>query len=155
MLGFCSGAVAGLVVVTPCCGFITSTSAMLVGVLAGALPYFACTKLKGMLKYDDALDTFGVHAVGGTLGAFLTGILATPSVNANLSTNLKDVVGKSLWLEQVKAIAITLALSVVATVIIAYIVKAVLGLRADADAEQQGLDLTDHGEEGYIYESKS
>ncbi len=155
VLGFCSGAVAGLVVVTPCCGFITSNSAMLVGVLAGAVPFFACTKLKGMLKYDDALDTFGVHAVGGTLGAFLTGFLATPSVNSNLSTNLKDVVGKSLLLEQVKAIAITLALSIVATVIIAYVVKAILGLRPDAEAEQQGLDLSDHGEEGYIYESKS
>jgi Amt family ammonium transporter len=155
VLGFCSGAVAGLVVVTPGCGFINSTSAMWVGLLAGAVPFFACTKLKGWLKYDDALDTFGVHAVGGTLGAFITGIFATPSVNANLSTNLKDVVGKTLWLEQVKAIAFTLILSVIATVIIAYVIKAVLGLRPAVDAEQEGLDLTDHGEEGYIYESKS
>ncbi|MSU50594.1 MAG: ammonium transporter [Opitutus sp.] len=155
VLGFCSGAVAGLVVVTPACGFINSTSAMWVGLLAGAVPFFACTKLKGMLKYDDALDTFGVHAVGGTLGAFITGIFATVSVNSNLSTNLKDVVGKSLWLEQVKAIAITLALSVVATVIIAFIVKAVLGLRPTAEEEQQGLDQSDHGEEGYIFNSKS
>ena len=128
---------------------------MIVGLLAGAVPFFACTKLKGWLKYDDALDTFGVHAVGGTLGAFITGVLATPSVNANLSTNLKDVVGKSLWLEQVKAIAFTLILSVVATVIIAYLVKAVIGLRPTPDVEQEGLDLTDHGEEGYIYEAKS
>jgi Amt family ammonium transporter len=155
VLGFCSGAVAGLVVVTPACGFITTTSAMIVGVLAGAIPFFACTKLKGWLKYDDALDTFGVHAVGGTLGALITGFFATPSVNANLSTNLKDIVGKSLWLEQVKAIALTLVLSVVATVIIAYVVKAILGLRPTVDAEQEGLDLTDHGEEGYIYEAKS
>ena len=155
VLGFCSGAVAGLVVVTPSCGFINSTSAMWVGVLAGAVPFFACTKLKGWLKYDDALDTFGVHAVGGTLGAFITGIFATASVNSNLSTNLKDVVGKSLWMEQIKAIAITLVMSVIATVIIAYIVKAVVGLRPSTDAEQEGLDLTDHGEEGYIYEAKS
>ncbi len=155
VLGFCSGAVAGLVVVTPSCGFINSTSAMWVGVLAGAVPFFACTKLKGWLKYDDALDTFGVHAVGGTLGAFITGIFATASVNSNLSTNLKDVVGKSLWMEQIKAIAITLVMSVIATVIIAYIVKAVIGLRPSTDAEQEGLDLTDHGEEGYIYEAKS
>jgi Amt family ammonium transporter len=155
VLGFCSGAVAGLVVVTPACGFINSTSAMWVGLLAGAVPFFACTKLKGMLKYDDALDTFGVHAVGGTLGAFITGIFATASVNGNLSTNLKDIVGKSLWLEQVKAIGVTLVLSIVATVVIAFVVKAVLGLRPTVDAEQEGLDLTDHGEEGYIYEAKS
>ena len=155
VLGFCSGAVAGLVVVTPACGFITPGSAVPLGVLAGVVPFLACTKLKQMLKYDDALDTFGVHAVGGTLGALLTGPFATASVNSNLSTNLKDIVGKTLWLEQVKAAALTLVLSVVATVILAYIVKAVVGLRPTVEAEQEGLDLTDHGEEGYIYESKS
>ena len=155
VLGFCSGAVAGLVVVTPACGFITMNSAVLVGVLAGVVPFLACTKLKALLKYDDALDTFGVHAVGGTLGAFITGVLATPSVNANLSTNLKDVVGKSLWLEQLKAMGLTILISIVATVILAYLVKAVLGLRPTVDAEREGLDLTDHGEEGYIYEAKS
>jgi len=128
---------------------------MWVGVLAGAIPFFAVTKLKAMIGYDDALDTFGVHAVGGTLGAFLTGVFATASVNGNLNTNLKDVVGKGLWLEQVKAIGLTLVLSVVATVIIAYVIKAVIGLRPTVEAEQEGLDLSDHGEEGYIYESKS
>jgi Amt family ammonium transporter len=155
VLGICSGVVAGLVVVTPACGFIDSTSAMWVGILAGAVPFFAVTKLKAMIGYDDALDTFGVHAVGGTLGAFLTGVFATASVNGNLNTNLKDVVGKGLWLEQVKAIGLTLVLSVVATVIIAYVIKAVIGLRPTVEAEQEGLDLSDHGEEGYIYESKS
>ena len=156
VLGFCSGAVAGLVVVTPACGFIDSTSAMWVGLMAGAVPFFACTKLKPLFGYDDALDTFGVHAVGGTLGAFVTGIFATGSVNGNLNTNLKDIVGHSLWLQQLKAIGLTLALSVVSTVIIAYIVKAVLnGLRPAPEGEQEGLDLTDHGEEGYIYEAKS
>jgi len=155
VLGFCSGAVAGLVVVTPACGFINTTSAMWVGLLAGAVPFFACTKLKGMLKYDDALDTFGIHAVGGTLGALLTGIFATASVNGNLNTNLKDIVGKSLWLEQIKAMAITVALSIVATLVIAFVVKALIGLRPTVEAEQEGLDLSDHGEEGYIYESKS
>jgi Amt family ammonium transporter len=155
VLGFCSGAVAGLVVVTPACGFITPGSSVPLGILAGAIPFFACTKLKQMLKYDDALDTFGVHAVGGTLGALLSGFFANASVNGNLNTNLKDVVGKGLLLEQVKAVALTLALSVVATVILAYIVKAIVGLRPTVEAEQEGLDLTDHGEEGYIYESKS
>jgi ammonium transporter, Amt family len=155
VLGFCSGAVAGLVVVTPACGFITPTSAMPLGILAGAIPFFACTKLKAALKYDDALDTFGVHAVGGTLGALLTGIFANASVNSNLNTNLKDIVGNSLWIHQLKAIGITLALAVVATVVIAFIVKTVMGLRPTVEAEQEGLDLSDHGEEGYIYEPKS
>src|SRR6185503_12088437 len=85
VLGFCSGAVAGLVVITPACGFITPSSSVLVGIVAGIVPYFACTKIKSWLGYDDALDTWGVHAVGGTLGAFLTGIFATPVANANLS----------------------------------------------------------------------
>ncbi len=156
VLGFCSGAVAGLVVVTPACGFINSTSAMWVGLLAGAVPFFACTKLKPLLGYDDALDTFGIHAVGGTLGAFITGIFATSSVNGNLNINLKDLLGNGLWMQQLKAIGLTLALSVVSTVIIAYFVKAVLGgLRPTPEGEQEGLDLTDHGEEGYIYETKS
>jgi Amt family ammonium transporter len=155
VLGFCSGAVAGLVVVTPACGFITPSSAIPLGILAGAVPFFACTKLKGMLGYDDALDTFGVHAIGGTLGALLTGFFANVSVNGNLNTNLKDIVGKSLWIEQVKAIGITLILAVVATLVIGFIVKAVVGLRPTVEAEQEGLDLSDHGEEGYIYEGKS
>ncbi len=155
VLGFCSGAVAGLVVVTPACGFITPGSSVPLGILAGAIPFFACTKLKQMLKYDDALDTFGVHAVGGTLGALLSGVFANASVNSNLNTNLKEIVGKSLLLEQVKAVALTLALSVVATVILAFIVKAIVGLRPTVEAEQEGLDITDHGEEGYIYEAKS
>jgi Amt family ammonium transporter len=155
VLGLCSGAVAGLVVVTPACGFIDTTSAMWVGILAGAVPFFAVTKLKALIGYDDALDTFGVHAVGGTLGALLTGFFATPAVNANLSTNLKDVVGKTLWLEQVKAIGLTLVLSIVATVVLGLVIKALIGLRPTPEAEQQGLDLSDHGEEGYIYDSKS
>jgi Amt family ammonium transporter len=155
VLGLCSGAVAGLVVVTPACGFITAGSSVPLGVIAGALPFFACMKLKGWFGYDDALDTFGVHAVGGTAGAFLTGIFAHTSVNSNLATNLKDVVGKTLWLEQLKAMALTLVISVVATIVIAYVVKALLGLRPSVEAEQEGLDLSDHGEEGYIYESKS
>ena len=77
VLGFCSGIVAGLVVITPAAGFVTASGAVIIGVLAGVVPFFACTKLKNALGYDDALDTFGVHAVGGTLGAFLTGLLAT------------------------------------------------------------------------------
>ncbi len=153
VLGFCSGAVAGLVVVTPACGFITPSGAMIIGVLAGIIPFFACTKLKQIFGYDDALDTFGVHAVGGTLGAILTGMLARNEANANLATNLKAYVTDSLFqpllLEQVKAVGITLVWSVVATVVIAYIVKAVVGLRPTEEVETIGLDLAEHGEEGY------
>jgi Amt family ammonium transporter len=149
ILGFCSGAVAGLVVITPACGFVTVTGAIIIGVLAGLVPYFFCTKVKAMFGYDDALDTFGVHAVGGTLGAFLTGILATADVNANLATNLKDVVGHTLWLEQLKAMGLTIALAVVGTIVIAFVVKAVIGLRPDEEVESMGLDLAEHGEEGY------
>ena len=120
VLGFCSGAVAGLVVVTPACGFVTASGAMIIGIAAGLIPFLACYKLKAWLGYDDALDTFGVHAVGGTLGAFLTGILARNSANANLALNLKDNVTDSLFqpllLEQLKAIGLTLVLAVVGTV---------------------------------------
>jgi Amt family ammonium transporter len=152
VLGFCSGIVAGLVVITPATGFVNATGAVIIGVLAGVVPFLACTKLKSIFKYDDALDTFGVHAVGGTLGAFLTGILATADVNANLSTNLAAIVGHTLWLEQLKAMGLTLALSIVGTIVIAMVVKATLGLRPDAEAEETGLDWTDHGEAGYHYE---
>ena len=153
ILGLCSGAVAGLVVVTPAAGFVTASSAVLIGVLAGVVPFFAVVYLKAKLKYDDALDTFGVHAVGGTLGAILTGILATADVNGNLNTNLKDIVGKSLLTEQLKAILVTLAISLVATAVLAYVVKAVVGLRPSEEDEAKGLDITDHGEEGYNFNS--
>ena len=155
ILGFCSGAVAGLVVITPACGFVNMTGAVVIGVLAGIVPFLACAYLKPLLKYDDALDTFGVHAIGGTLGALLTGFLATADVNSNLTgdpakaNGLAKLVGNGLWLEQLKAMGITIVLSVVATVVIAYIVKAVIGLRPTEENETVGLDLTDHGEEGY------
>jgi Amt family ammonium transporter len=149
VLGFCSGVVGGLVVITPAAGFVTPTSAVIIGVLAGVVPYLACTKLKAALKYDDALDTFGVHGVGGTMGALVTGFFATPEVNANLNTNLAGVVGKTLWIEQLKAIGLTMTLSIVATVVIAYAIKAVIGLRPAVDDEEVGLDETDHGEAGY------
>jgi Amt family ammonium transporter len=151
ILGFCSGIVAGLVVITPACGFVTATGAMIIGVLAAVVPYIFVMILKAKFGYDDALDTFGVHAIGGTLGAIMTGVLATlDSGNANLATNLKDIVGKTLVFEQLKAVAITLVLSVVGTVVITLIVKAVVGLRPTPEEETAGLDLTDHQEEGYV-----
>jgi Amt family ammonium transporter len=153
ILGFCSGAVAGLVVVTPACGFITANGAMIIGIVAGLIPFLACWKLKSMFGYDDALDTFGVHAVGGTLGALMTGMLARNSANANLAINLKDYVTDSffqpLLFEQIKAIGLTLAVAVVSSTVIALAVKAVLGLRVGPETERGGLDLNEHGEEGY------
>src|ERR1051326_2777537 len=153
ILGFCSGAVAGLVVITPACGFVTCTGSIIIGVLAGIVPFIFCTKVKSMFGYDDALDTFGVHAIGGTLGALMTGILARNSANSNLATYLKNYVtdspGQPLVIEQLKAIALTLVLAVIGTTIIAFGVKAVMGLRPVEDVELAGLDISEHGEEGY------
>ena len=154
VLGFCSGAVAGLVVITPACGFVTASGAVIIGVFAGLIPWFFCYKVKGWFGYDDALDTFGVHAVGGTIGALLTGVLARSSANANLaSDSMKNFVTNSpfqpLVFEQLKAIGVTLALAIGGTVVIAFIVKAVIGLRPTEEAESVGLDLAEHGEEGY------
>jgi Amt family ammonium transporter len=153
VLGFCSGAVAGLVVITPACGFVTAGGAVLIGIAAGLVPFFFCFKVKSWFGYDDALDTFGVHAVGGTMGAFLTGVLARNAANANLVTNLKDYVKDTafqpLVFEQFKAIGLTLALAVLGTFVIAFAVKTVLGLRPEEDVEIAGLDLAEHGEEGY------
>jgi ammonium transporter, Amt family len=162
VLGFCSGAVGGLVVITPACGYVAPSGAVIIGVAAGIVPFFACTKLKSWLGYDDALDTFGIHAVGGTLGAFLTGALATASVNPNLElltsvpinpatqNGLARIVGHTLWLEQLKAIAVTIVIAVVGSVIIGAVVRGTIGLRIPPEIERQGLDINQHGEEGYI-----
>ena len=149
VLGFCSGIVGGLVVVTPAAGFITANGAVLIGVLAGVVPFFACTTLKSRLGYDDALDTFGVHAVGGSLGAFLTGILATPEANANLLVNLKGIVGHTLWIEQLKAMGVTLVLALVGTAVLGFALKYTIGLRPSLEDEETGLDAIDHGESAY------
>ncbi len=150
VLGFCSGVVAGLVVITPAAGYVTPGGAVLIGLLAGIVPFIFCVKLKSVFRYDDALDTFGIHAVGGTLGALLTGFLATSKVNPAIEPLIKTLV-----VEQLKAIGLTIVLSVVATAVIATLVKMTIGLRPTVEAEQEGLDLSDHGEEGYIYEAKS
>jgi len=154
VLGFCSGAVAGLVVITPACGFVTSSGAVFIGIAAGLVPFTACWKLKSIFKYDDALDTFGVHAVGGTLGALLTGFLARTSANPNLSApHLKNYVTDSFFqplvLQQIEAIALTLAMAIIGTIILAFAVKAVIGLRVSPEIERSGMDLAEHGEEGY------
>jgi Amt family ammonium transporter len=159
ILGFCSGAVAGLVVITPACGFVNATGAMVIGVVAAAVPYVFVVFVKAMFGYDDALDTFGVHAIGGTCGALLTGILADPAVNANVAkgsnpatTNgLADaILNHTAWLEQVKAIGLTLVIAIIGTIVIAMIVKVIVGLRPTPEVETSGLDVNEHGEEGYI-----
>ncbi len=145
VLGFCSGVVAGLVVITPAAGFVTATSAVIMGVLAGIVPFVAVAYLKKMLGYDDALDTFGVHGVGGTLGAILTGVFASEKVNPAVGPLKAGLLG-----EQLKAVVITIVWSVVATAVIALIVRATVGLRATPEVESAGLDVSEHGEEGYI-----
>ncbi len=162
ILGFCSGIVAGLVVITPACGFVNATGAMIIGLLAAVVPYIFVVFVKNMIGYDDALDTFGVHAAGGTLGAILTGILAVSAklpngdvnpggVNGNLAANVDAYIFKgTLVFEQLKAVALTLVLSVVATAVIATVVKVIIGLRPTVEEETQGLDITDHQEEGYV-----
>ncbi|HTB75477.1 MAG TPA: ammonium transporter [Polyangiaceae bacterium] len=152
VLGMCSGVVAGLVVITPACGFVTANGAVIVGLVAGAIPYLACTKLKAILGYDDALDTFGVHGVGGTLGALLTGFLATSEANPNLDTNLSGIVGHTLWLEQLEAMGVTLVLALTGTAIVALAVKSLIGFRHDPEGEEEGLDPIDHGEAGYHFD---
>ena len=133
-------------VITPACGVVNATGAVIIGVLAAAIPYVAVSALKPALKYDDALDTFGVHAIGGTLGALLTGVLATKEVNGNL----KDELLSSLFFSQVKAVIVTMLLATVSTFVIGSILKLVIGLRASPETESNGLDLSEHGEEGYI-----
>ncbi len=103
---------------------MTANGAVLIGLLAGAVPFLACTKLKAMFDYDDALDTFGVHGVGGTLGALVTGFLATDKANANLTTNLSGIVGHTLWLEQLKAMGLTIAMAVTGTLVLGTLVRA-------------------------------
>jgi Amt family ammonium transporter len=157
VLGFCSGAVAGLVVITPACGYVTAQGAIYIGLAAGTICWFMCYKVKGWLGYDDALDTFGVHAIGGTTGAIMTGMLARTAANSNFGSILNAGATKYVtdsWLqplvwEQCKAVGITIVLSVVGTAIIAYITKLLVGLRPTEEAEIAGLDGSEHGEVGY------
>lgn len=144
VLGLCSGIVAGLVVITPACGFVSATSAVIMGVIAGIIPFLAVEFLKRKLGYDDALDTFGVHGVGGTLGAVLTGVFADASVNPAV-----EALKEGLLMAQLKACGLTIVWSLAATLVITLVVKAVIGLRPSREDEELGLDLAEHGEQGY------
>lgn len=150
VLGFCSGAVAGLVVITPACGWVNPTGSVIIGIAAGTIPWFMCYKVKGWLGYDDALDTFGVHAIGGTVGAIMTGLLCDASVNPLVPMQTNGIANHMAQvMEQFKAVGVTLVLSVVGTIVAAYITKALVGLRPTEEVERAGLDISEHGEEGY------
>ncbi|HVY92730.1 MAG TPA: ammonium transporter [Bryobacteraceae bacterium] len=158
MLGGISGCVAGLVAITPASGFVMPMPALLIGLLAGIFCFWMVTTVKNMFKYDDTLDAFGVHGAGGTLGALLTGVFATNLVN-DAQINGKVVPlglvdgNPGQVLNQAIGVAIAIGLAVVGTLIILKICDVLIGVRVDADAEEQGLDLTQHGEEGYILEA--
>ena len=156
-LGCVSGMVAGLVVVTPASGFVTPTSATIMGLLGGAVCYLSASKLKAKFGYDDSLDAFGVHGVGGTLGALLTGVFASKDVNGAIATTFKpdgktavDLSGGgSQFFNQLIAVGITWAIALVGCFVILKVVNAVVGLRPKPEDETQGLDLTLHGESAY------
>ena len=156
-LGAVSGLVAGLVAVTPASGFVTVPSAVIIGLLAGIVCYMAVSKLKAKFGYDDSLDAFGVHGVGGTLGALLTGIFADPKVNSYLATTWKpdgktvEVLtgGGTQFMRQAIAVGVTWVFAGVATFVILKIVKVVVGLRPTEQDENQGMDLSLHGEQAY------
>ena len=158
-LGAISGAVAGLVAITPAAGFVGPMPAIGIGLIAGAFCFYMVATVKARFGYDDSLDAFGVHGAGGTLGALLTGVFATSAVNPIF----KDAQGNGLpsglidgnahqVLNQIVGIVIAWILAIVGTLIILKIVDATIGLRVSEDDEVQGLDLTQHGEEGYSWE---
>jgi ammonium transporter, Amt family len=155
-LGAISGAVAGLVAITPAAGFVQPMHSIIIGLLAGVACYFMVAKVKQVFGYDDALDAFGVHGVGGTLGALLTGVFASSGINPIF----KDAAGNTLpsglmegnWrqvLNQLGGVAIAWAISIVGSLVLLKIVDLTVGLRASPNDESEGLDLTQHGEEGY------
>jgi Amt family ammonium transporter len=153
VLGFCSGAVAGLVLITPACGYVLPSGAMWIGIAAGTIPWFFCYKVKGWLGMDDALDAWSVHGIGGMCGAIMTGMFARQAANPNLAANLSKYVTDKifqpqLW-EQLKTVGVSLVLFIVGTIVIAYITKMLVGLRVSEEVEMSGLDLPEHGEEGY------
>lgn len=153
VLGFCSGAVAGLVLITPACGYVLPSGSIWIGIAAGTIPWFFCYKVKGWLGMDDALDAWSVHGIGGLCGALMTGMFARQAANPNLATNLsKYVTGgifqPQLW-EQIKTVFFSLILFIVGTIICAFITKVLVGLRPTEEVEIAGLDINEHGEEGY------
>jgi Amt family ammonium transporter len=152
VLGTCSGAVAGLVCITPASGYVVPVPAMLMGLAAGVVCYLACTTLKSTFRYDDALDAFGVHGVGGTLGAVLTGLFATRAIkDLNSGQPIGLFEGGNLLVGQLVAVVVTWIFAAVVSFVLLKVLDATMGLRVDTEEELQGLDLNEHGEEGYIF----
>ncbi len=147
VLGLASGAVGGLVAITPAAGFVNIGGAIFIGIAAGVIPFFAVAKLKPMFGYDDTLDAFGIHGVGGTIGALLTGVFADPAINEAGKGLLYGNPGQ-LW-TQLVAVLVTLVYSGVMTFVIFMIIKLIVGLRVDAEDETVGLDESQHGERAY------
>ncbi|HEY7688926.1 MAG TPA: ammonium transporter, partial [Dongiaceae bacterium] len=146
VLGIVSGAVAGLVAITPASGFVLPGGALVIGIVAGILCYFASTKLKNMLGYDDSLDAFGVHGIGGIVGAILTGVFATMAVTGATSpVGMIDGNGAQIW-TQIEGVAITIIYCGVVSFIILKVIDLVIGLRVPEEVERDGLDLSLHGE---------
>jgi ammonium transporter, Amt family len=155
-LGAISGAVAGLVAITPASGFVQPMSALFIGLVAGVFCFLMVTVVKGMFGYDDSLDAFGVHGAGGTIGAILTGVFATSVINpvygAGKPTGWIEGNGRQV-LNQLAGVAIAWVLSIVGTLILLKLVDMVIGLRVTREDEIEGLDVTQHGEEGYDFGS--
>ncbi len=152
LLGASSGAVAGLVCITPAAGFVTPMSAILMGAIAGVMCSFTCSWLKPKCGYDDSLDAFGVHGLGGTLGAILTGVFATRAVfDIGKGAPLGLIEGGTVIWGQIIATVISWAFAAVVTVLLLKVLDATIGLRVTQEDEMQGLDVTQHGEEGYIF----
>ncbi|HVT51630.1 MAG TPA: ammonium transporter [Dongiaceae bacterium] len=145
VLGIISGAVAGLVAITPASGFVTPTGALIIGIVAGVLCFFSATALKHAIGYDDSLDAFGVHCIGGIIGALLTGVFASKSIGGDAAVGLLEGNAAQLWI-QVEGVALTLVWSGLGSFILLKIVDMVIGLRVSEDIERDGLDLGLHGE---------
>jgi Amt family ammonium transporter len=161
-LGAISGAVAGLVAITPAAGFVSPMSALIIGLIAGVFCFWTVTKVKSRFGYDDSLDAFGVHGAGGTIGALLTGIFASSVINPIFKDANGNVLPSGLFegnahqlLNQFVGVAIAWALGIVGTLILLTIVDKVVGLRVTEEQEIQGLDLSQHGEEGYYWETSA
>ena len=147
MLGTASGIVAGLVAITPAAGFVSPMGALVIGLLAGVICY-AAVLLKRPLGYDDSLDVFGIHGVGGMLGALLTGVLATTAFDPEGTAGLLEGNAAQLGTQFI-GVAATAAYAAVATFIIVKVLQLTMGLRVEEDEEREGLDVNLHGEQGY------
>jgi ammonium transporter, Amt family len=162
VLGGISGAVAGLVAITPAAGFVKPMPALLIGLIAGVFCYLMVAKVKAKLGYDDSLDAFGVHGAGGTLGAILTGVFAVSAVNPIFKDAQGSVLPSGLFegnahqlLNQSVGVLIAWVIAIVGTLVILKFVDLTIGLRVSEEEEVQGLDLSQHGEEGYYWEASA